>query len=106
MAREQQRGQPSELGKLPNGTYPVLDQNSPHTHGDAVDTHDSNRQDSENGEYGSGGIFRVESFKGPDGKTHEGVGVHAGREDRPDGAGRKGPDHATQGCIRTCDAAI
>jgi RHS repeat-associated protein len=96
----------ASLGKLPDGTYPVLDQNSPHMHGDAVDTHDSNKQDSENGEYGPGGIFRLEDFKGPDGKMHQGVGVHAGREDKPDAAGRKGPDHATQGCVRSCDAAV
>jgi RHS repeat-associated protein len=94
------------LGKLPDGTYPVLDQNSPHMHGNAVDAHDSNLQDSKNGEYGEGGILRLENFKGPDGKTHTGVGVHAGREDKPDAAGRKGADHATQGCIRTCDTAI
>jgi RHS repeat-associated protein len=96
----------ASLGKLPNGAYPVLDQNSPHMHGNAVDTHDSNKQESENGEYGPGGIFRLQLFKGPDGKMHEEVGVHAGRKDKPDAAGRSGPDHATQGCIRTCDVAV
>jgi RHS repeat-associated protein len=96
----------ASLGKIPNGTYPVIDQKSPYTHGNAVDSHDSNKQDSANGEYGTGGIFRVEPFKGPDGKTHDGVGVHAGREDTPDAAGRKGAEHATNGCVRTCDAAI
>ncbi len=96
----------ASLGKLPDGVYPVLDQNSPHMHGKAVDAHDSNLQDSKNGEYGPGGIFRVENFVGPDGKTHTGVGVHAGREDKPDARGRTGADHATQGCIRTCDAAV
>jgi hypothetical protein len=96
----------ASLGKLPDGVYPVMDANSPHTHGNAVDSHDSNLQDSKNGEYGPGGIFRLENFTGPDGKTHTGVGVHAGREDKPDAAGRSGADHATQGCVRTCDTAI
>ena len=96
----------ASLGRLPNGKYPVLDQNSPHMHGRAVDTHDSYKQDSDNGEYGAGGIFRLQPFKGRDGKMHYGVGIHAGRKDTPDAAGRKGPDHATEGCIRTCDVAI
>jgi hypothetical protein len=96
----------SSLGKLPDGTYPVVDQNSPHMHGDEVDPHDSNLQDSEDGEFGPGGIFRIQAFKGPDGKIHRGVGVHAGRKNKRDRAGRMGPAHATQGCIRTCDVAI
>ncbi len=96
----------ASLGKLPDGTYPVLDQNSPYTHGDAVDLSDSNLQDSEDGEFGRGGIFRIQAFKGPDGQIHRGVGVHAGRRNKPDRRGRKGPAHATLGCIRTCDAAI
>jgi RHS repeat-associated protein len=96
----------SSLGKLPDGTYPVIDQNSPYTHGNAVDPRDSNLQDSEDGEFGPGGIFRIQAFKGPDGKPHRGVGVHAGRKNTPDRRGRRGPAHATEGCIRTCDAAI
>lgn len=96
----------SSLGKLPDGTYPVLDQNSPHMHGDAVDPSDSNLQDSEDGEFGPGGIFRIKAFKGPDGKIHRGVGVHAGRKNKRDRAGRMGPAYATNGCVRTCDAAI
>jgi len=59
----------SSLGKLPDGTYPVLDQNSPNMHGDAVDPSDSNLQDSEDGEFGPGGIFRIQAFRGPDGKS-------------------------------------
>lgn len=35
-----------------------------------------------------------------------GMGVHAGRRDDLDGAGRSGPDHATLGCIRTSDEAM
>lgn len=31
----------------------------------------------------------------------EGMGIHAGRSNIPDGAGRRGPQHATMGCIRT-----
>jgi len=96
----------SSLGKLPAGTYPVLDQNSHHMHGDAVDPSDSNLQDSEDGEFGPGGIFRIKAFKGPDGKIHRGVGVHAGRKNKRDRAGRMGPAYATNGCVRPCDAAI
>jgi hypothetical protein len=35
-----------------------------------------------------------------------GMGVHAGREGRKDGAGREGVNHATFGCIRTTDGGV
>jgi hypothetical protein len=35
-----------------------------------------------------------------------GMGVHSGRENVPDGAGRKGFRHCTMGCVRTTDAAM
>ena len=50
--------------------------------------------------YGSIGIF-VFTVPG-----HEGLGVHSGRQNVPDGRGRKGPAHATHGCIRTTDTAM
>lgn len=34
-----------------------------------------------------------------------GCGVHSGRKNKPDKRGRKGPQHATEGCIRTTDDA-
>jgi len=49
--------------------------------------------------YGSYGIF---VFTVP---NRTGLGVHSGRADVPDGLGRKGPAHATNGCIRTTDNA-
>jgi hypothetical protein len=49
--------------------------------------------------YGSYGIF---IFTVP-GRT--GLGVHSGRASVPDGLGRVGPEHATNGCIRTTDDA-
>lgn len=52
-----------------------------------------------NSAYGSNGIF---VFKVP---GCRGCGVHAGRRDIPDAVGRKGVKHATNGCIRTTDAA-
>lgn len=49
--------------------------------------------------YGSNGIF---IFDVP---QREGMGVHSGRENVPDGLGRSGFRHCTMGCIRTTDAA-
>jgi hypothetical protein len=49
--------------------------------------------------YGSYGIF---VFTVP---NRTGLGVHSGRANVPDGLGRKGPYHATNGCIRTTDDA-
>jgi hypothetical protein len=83
---------------LPNGTYGMKDESSPHMHPGQKDDHDSNMKDSPKGEFGKDGILRLDkSAVNPDG----GVGVHAGRDDVPDAAGRTGADHATNGCIRT-----
>ncbi len=35
-----------------------------------------------------------------------GMGIHSGREEDVDLAGRSGPDHATKGCIRTSGVAM
>ena len=37
---------------------------------------------------------------------HDGVGLHAGRADKTDRAGRSGCTYATNGCVRTTEAAI
>ena len=52
-----------------------------------------------NSAYGSSGIF---IFNVP---GREGLGVHSGRATTADQAGRTGPQHATNGCIRTTDEA-
>lgn len=77
-----------------NGDYDVLDQNEPHTH--------NPQDDSADGEYGSFGIVR---FNVP---GHDGVGIHSGRQNSPDLTPEHGigPNHVTQGCIRTTDAAM
>ena len=88
-----------------NGDYAFDDTTSPHTHGDAKDSNGA-KQDSEDGMFGSSGIFRLSSFKGADDKTHEGVGVHSGRANKEDLAKRSGVEFATNGCVRTTDAAM
>jgi RHS repeat-associated protein len=84
---------------LPNGTYGMADESAPHMHPGQKDRNgDGNMADSPKGEFGKDGIFRLDkSAVNPDG----GVGVHAGKEGVPDAAGRTGPDHATNGCVRT-----
>jgi RHS repeat-associated protein len=84
---------------LPNGTYGMADESAPHMHPGQKDRNgDGNMADSPKGEFGKDGIFRLDkSAVNPD----RGVGVHAGKEGVPDAAGRTGPDHATNGCVRT-----
>jgi hypothetical protein len=79
---------------VPNDDYEVEDQNTPHTH--------NAKDDSADGEYGSFGIVR---FNVP---GHDGVGIHSGRQNSPDLTPEHGigPEHVTQGCIRTTDAAM
>jgi RHS repeat-associated protein len=86
------------IGKLVDGNYEFLDTARPHHH--------SANEDSANGAYGTHGIFRLKPFKGADGKEHDGVGVHAGRADSTDRAGRKGYCYATNGCVRTTEFAM
>ena len=74
-----------------NGTYNVMTPIAPKRH--------SGSKDSPEGEYGSYGIV---IFNVP---GHLGVGVHAGRQHTPDKTPQRavGPDHVTQGCIRTTE---
>ncbi len=69
----------------------VLTQSAPRRH--------SGDKDSLHGEYGTSGIVL---FNVP---GHVGVGVHAGRLHKPDLTPQRavGPDHVTQGCIRTSE---
>jgi RHS repeat-associated protein len=97
----------ASIGRLQNGTHAPNpnDTTSAHTHGDATGAHGL-KEDSKNGEYGTKGIVRLDTVTGRDGQPHDGVGIHAGREDQPDRAGREGPDAATNGCIRTTEDSM
>ena len=84
---------------VPNGPHPVQDQHTAHRH---HGTHNGHPQDSVDGEYGTYGIVRF-SVAG-----HPGIGVHSGRANVPDRSPEhgRGPNHVTQGCIRTTDEAM
>lgn len=92
---------------IPNGRYAVMTKTHPKKHGKALDSAWEGRgkdkhhilQDSKNGSYGKYGIIVLEPIK-INGKTHHGVGVHAGR----DNTGRQ--NHVTHGCIRTTEEAM
>ena len=77
----------SQSHPWPAGSYPL-------SH---FKTHPNDAPDSA---YGSVGIF---VFDVP---GHTGLGVHSGRQNVPDGLGRSGPAHCTNGCVRTTDAAM
>lgn len=79
--------QRSSAGPFPLGTFRFSHHN----------LHPGNGPD---GPYGSYGIY---VFDVP---GRSGMGVHSGRSTRMDGAGRTGPAFATNGCIRTSDAAM
>ncbi len=93
------------LHGLPDGKYQFADTTKA-THHSGVDKHGV-PVESKKGEYGPFGIFHLKGFNA-DGTHHEGVGVHSGREDVPDASAQhgEGPDHVTQGCLRTTDAAM
>jgi hypothetical protein len=74
-------------GKWPKGTFKY---ERPTTHPD----------DGEDSAYGSHGNY---IFTVPD-RTD--MGIHSGRKNKEDKAGRKGPQHATMGCIRTTDEGV
>jgi RHS repeat-associated protein len=75
----------ARAGNAPNGTFSYIG-HVPHTGGPS-------------GPYGSNGNF---VFDFPNGS---GIGIHSGRVGVPDGRGRTGFQHATNGCIRTTDEA-
>ena len=58
------------------------------------------KQDSDYGAYGSGGIYRSESFTQSDGKYRQGMAVHSGR------LHKSFLSRVTFGCIRTTDEAM
>jgi hypothetical protein len=73
-------------GKWPKGTF-------------KYERHTTHADDSEDSAYGSNGNF---IFTVP---NRTDMGIHSGRKNKADGLGRKGPKHATMGCIRTTDEA-
>jgi hypothetical protein len=87
---------------LPNGTHSILkqDQLNPHPHPGQSDEY--GHFDSVNGKYGPYGIVRIDPHAIP---GHNGLGIHSGRANFPD-VDRRGPDHPTEGCIRTIDEAM
>jgi len=81
-------------GKWEDGVYEMLDQNNSHKHNDPT-------LDTENGAYGSYGIYRAKPFKETTtGKLREGMGIHSGRANKPF------KNRVTMGCIRTTDKAM
>jgi RHS repeat-associated protein len=76
--------QSSSKGPWPPGIYPYL-------------THTTHANDAPNSEFGTNGNFQ---FKVP---GRPGMGIHSGRRDVRDKRNKKGPEHATNGCIRTTD---
>jgi hypothetical protein len=83
----------NHLPYIPNGDHSVATQTSPKRHGPG--------DDSMNGKYGTYGAVVLNPVKG-----HSGVAVHSGRALVRDLAGRMGVNYATEGCIRTTDAAM
>ena len=87
------------------GTYPASNNAQTGSRGpwDAgtynYDYHTTHPDDTPNSPYGSNGnfVFNVPSCVG--------CGVHSGRSNSTDRAGRSGPNFATNGCIRTTDQA-
>jgi hypothetical protein len=69
-------------GKWEDGEYDMLDTDAPYTHGDETDSKGV-KLDSDNGAYGSEGIYRAENFDETESDlTRSGMGIHAGRENK------------------------
>ena len=86
-------------GQWPDGEYEMLDKETSHMHGDHKDDR-SRLDDSPDGAYGEGGIYRAQDFTQDDGEFRTGMGIHARREFL-DFEKRK-----TLGCIRTTPEAF
>ena len=87
-------------GKWEDGIYDVIDNINRFTHGNQKEK-DGSLQDSPNGRYGNGGIYRVKNFKETTtGKTRSGMAIHAGREYKPFLM------RVTMGCLRTTPEAM
>jgi RHS repeat-associated protein len=91
VAKHDSKGHPTR-GKWEDGTYVMQDKQRPNKHG--------GNRDTLNGSYGTHGIFRAEPFTQSDGQDRDNMGVHSGRQNSG------GPQHPTEGCIRTTEAAM
>jgi hypothetical protein len=88
-------------GKWEDGIYDMLDQNSARKHEGEYEADGTTLQDSENGRYGEGGIYRAKNFdETTTDKERTGMGVHAGRENKAF------KNRKTLGCLRTTPEAI
>ncbi len=94
-------------GKWEDGTYEMEDQTSRKTHGDAIDKKGI-LEDSEDGMYGVGGIYRAKPFreKGGDKLYRDGMAIHAGRLHSSNGKNKPLNTRVTNGCIRTTPEAM
>jgi hypothetical protein len=91
----------SSNGKWEDGIYDMLDTDNANMHPDQYEADGITLQDSENGRYGAGGIYRAETFtETTTGTERSGMGSHAGRENKIF------EDRKTLGCIRTTSEAI
>jgi len=88
-------------GKWEDGIYDMQDQTKRFTHGNAKEKSGA-LQDSPNGRYGKGGIYRAKPFKETSGKRiqRSGMAIHAGRQYKPF------LKRVTMGCIRTTQAGL
>ncbi|HBL78306.1 MAG: hypothetical protein A2W90_16380 [Bacteroidetes bacterium GWF2_42_66] len=83
-------------GKWEDGTYEILDKNERFTHDGKFEKDGTTPQDSPNGRYGEGGIYRAKDFKEKGTKENRsGMAVHAGRENKDF------DKRVTNGCVRT-----
>jgi RHS repeat-associated protein len=87
----------SSKGKWEDGTYSMVDKNGRFTHPGKTEKDGVTPQDSKNGRYGEGGIYRAQNFNETTGDKIErgGMAVHAGRENK------EFEKRCTMGCIRT-----
>jgi RHS repeat-associated protein len=75
----------------PDGSYNMIDRRTTHRH---------NTGDTPNGPYGTNGIYRAHAFTQANGVYRSGMGVHAGRENRPF------ENRLSEGCVRTTPECI
>jgi hypothetical protein len=87
-------------GKWEDGSYDMYDQTSRRTHKGQYEKDGKTLQDSENGRYGTGGIYRAKDFKESTDEERTGMAVHAGRENK------EFESRKTEGCIRTTPEAM
>ena len=93
-------GNGNAVGTFPAGNNTQSSSNGPFPPGTHdYDYHVPHPESGADGAYGSNGNY---VFNVP-GRT--GMGVHSGRANSCDRAGRCGVEHATNGCIRTTDEA-